>query len=85
MNRGWLSKTIMLVVAGIIIVAIIHYLTCQFWANPQAWDLYERTNGKLPDTEHMSCREVGPKTLAALTGVLATLLALHSEPPRRGE
>lgn len=81
MNKRWLPTSILVVVASIVCISTMHYLTCQFWANPAAWKLYERTGGKLPDTEHITCREVGPKTLATLTGVLATLLALHSEPP----
>jgi len=85
MNKRWLPTSILVVVGSIIAISTLHYGTCQFWANPAQLRMYERTGGKLPDTEHMSCREVGPKTLATLTGVLATLLALHSEPPGRGE
>lgn len=81
MNKHWLPTTILLTVASIVVLASTHYLVCQFWANPQSWRLYERTDGRLPDAEHISCKEVGPKTLATLTGVLATLLALHSDPP----
>ena len=81
MKSPWLVRCILITVMGVLGLATIHYLTCQFWANPQAWDLYEKSEGKLPDTEHMSCREVGPKTISLLTGMLATLLALHSEPP----
>jgi len=82
MKSPWLVRCILISVMGIIVLATTHYLTCQFWSNPQALDLYEKTDGRLPDTEHMSCREVGPKTIAALTSMLATLLALHSEPPQ---
>ena len=81
MNKSWLPRSILVVVVSIVGISALHYTTCQFWANPAQWKLYEKTEGRLPDTEHMSCREVGPKTLAALTSVLATLLALHSEPP----
>lgn len=85
MNRRWLPQSILAVVASIVGLSVLHYGVCQFWANPVQWRMYERTAGKLPDTEHMSCKDVGPKTLAILTSVLATLLALHSEPPGRGE
>ena len=81
MKSPLLVRCILITVMGVIGLAVTHYLTCQFWANPQAWALYEKSDGKLPDTEHMSCREVGPKTISLLTGMLATLLALHSEPP----
>jgi hypothetical protein len=81
MKSPWLAKSILVTVMGVITMSILHYGTCQFWANPKAWSLYERTNGKLPDAEHMACKEVGPKTIAAITSMLATLLALHSEPP----
>lgn len=81
MNRNWLHTAVMVVVGAIVFLSTVHYTTCQFWANPKAWDLYEKTQGKLPDTEHVTCREVGPKTLATLTSVLATLLALQSQPP----
>ena len=82
MKKPWLVQCILITVMGVIGLAMIHYGTCQFWSNPAQWKLYEKTDGKLPDTEHMSCREVGPKTIAALTSMLATLLALHSEPPQ---
>ena len=81
MKSPWLAKSILVTVMGVITMSIIHYGTCQFWANPKAWSLYERTNGRLPDAEHLACKEVGPKTIAAITSMLATLLALHSEPP----
>ena len=81
MKSPWLVRCILITVMGVIGLAVTHYLTCQFWANPQAWELYEKSEGKLPDSEHMSCREVGPKTIGLLTTMLATLLALHSEPP----
>ena len=81
MKSPWLAKAILATVMGVITMSIIHYGTCQFWANPKAWSLYERTNGRLPDAEHLACKEVGPKTIAAITSMLATLLALHSEPP----
>jgi hypothetical protein len=81
MKSPWLAKSILVTVMGVITMSILHYGTCQFWANPKAWSLYERTNGRLPDAEHMACKEVGPKTIAAITSMLATLLALHSEPP----
>ena len=81
MKSPWLAKAILVTVMGVITMSILHYGTCQFWANPKAWSLYERTNGRLPDAEHMACKEVGPKTIAAITSMLATLLALHSEPP----
>ena len=82
MKSPWLIRCIIITVVGVITLSTMHYLTCQFWANPAAWRLYEKTNGQLPDAEHRSCEEVGPKTLAALTSMLATLLALHSQPPR---
>jgi len=77
----WLAKAILVTVMGVITMSIVHYGTCQFWANPKQWALYERTDGRLPDTEHMACKEVGSKTIASITSMLATLLALHSEPP----
>ena len=67
---------------GVIGLSFTHYISCQFWANPAAFKLYVDTDCKLPDSEHISCREVGPKTLASLTAMLATLLALHSDPPQ---
>ena len=82
MKSPWLVRCILITVMGVIGLATVHYATCQFWANPQQWELYEKTDGRLPDTEHQSCREVGPKTISLLTSMLATLLALHSEPPQ---
>ena len=67
---------------GVVVLSFTHYISCQFLANPAAFKLYVDTDGRLPDSEHLSCREVGPKTLASLTAMLATLLALHSDPPQ---
>ena len=78
----WLVRAILITVMGVVGLSFTHYISCQFWANPAAFKLYVDTDGKLPDSEHVSCREVGPKTLASLTAVLATLLALHSDPPQ---
>ena len=78
----WLIWAILATVMGVIGLSTVHYLSCQFWANPAAFKLYAETDGRLPDSEHISCREVGPKTLASLTAMLATLLALHSDPPQ---
>jgi hypothetical protein len=78
----WLIWAILATVTGVIGLSLTHYISCQFWANPAAFKLYVDTDGRLPDSEHISCREVGPKTLASLTAMLATLLALHSDPPQ---
>ena len=78
----WLIWAILATVIGVVGLSLTHYISCQFWANPAAFKLYVDTNGRLPDSEHISCREVGPKTLASLTAMLATLLALHSDPPQ---
>ena len=78
----WLIWAILATVMGVIGLSTVHYLSCQFWANPAAFKLYVETDGRLPDSEHISCRAVGPKTLASLTAMLATLLALHSDPPQ---
>ena len=78
----WLIWAILVTVMGVIGLSFKHYISCQFWANPAAFKLYVDTDGKLPDSEHISCREVGPKALASLTAMLATLLALHSDPPQ---
>lgn len=82
MNRRWLGGAILAVVGSIVLLSFTHYITCKFWENPRMFRLYELSGGKLPDQEHQTCRDVGAKTLATLTGVLATLLALHSEPPQ---
>lgn len=81
MNKNWLPTSILVLVAGIVLLTTGHYAVCQFWANPKQWALYERTNGRLPDTEHTACKDVGARSMAAMTSVLATLLALHSQPP----
>ena len=78
----WLICAILATVMGVVGLSLMHYISCKFWANPAAFKLYVDTDGKLPDSEHISCREVGPKTLASLTAMLATLLALHSDPPQ---
>jgi hypothetical protein len=83
-NKRWLPISILLSVGSIVFLAMVHYGTCKFYENPKQFSLYERSGGKLPDQEHETCKGVGDKTLAVLTSVLATLLALHSEPPTDG-
>jgi hypothetical protein len=83
-NKRWLPISILLSVGSIVFLAMAHYGTCKFYENPKQFSLYERSGGKLPDQEHETCKGVGDKTLAVLTSVLATLLALHSEPPTDG-
>jgi hypothetical protein len=85
MNPKVISATVAGLVAAIVTLTLLHYGTCQFYANPKAWQLYQSTGGKLPDSEHTPCREVGTKTLGVLTSTLATMLALlvktdHGEP-----
>jgi len=80
MNNKWLSSCIYVTVISIAALSMGHYFTCQFYINPAAWELYVQSRGKLPDIEHQACVEVGTRTLAGLTSVLATLLALNSTP-----
>jgi len=84
-NKRWLPISILVSVGSIVFLAMFHYGTCKFYENPKQFALYERSGGKLPDQEHETCKAVGDKTLATLTGVLATLLALHSDPPGRDQ
>lgn len=82
MKHPWLITAILAITGSICVLTISHYFVCQVWINPQQLRLLERTGGKLPDPEHSSCKQPGPTALAALSSVLATLLALHSEPPQ---
>jgi hypothetical protein len=81
LNKRWLQTSILMTVLSIVGLTFLHFSTCKFYENPRQFALYERSNGKLPDQEHQTCKGVGDRTLAVLTSVLATLLALHSDPP----
>lgn len=81
-KHPWLITAILFITAGIVTLSLVHYGVCQLIVNPKQLALLERSGGKLPDDEHSSCRQPGPTALAALSSVLATLLALHSEPPQ---
>ena len=79
----WLIRAILITVMGVVGLSFAHYISCQFWANPAAFKLYIDTDGRLPDSEHIRCRVGGPQTLDSHTAMLATLLALQSEPPQQ--
>jgi hypothetical protein len=46
------------------------------------WQLYVQTEGKLPTKESDTCRSPAEQAQATLSGLLATLLALRSNPPK---
>ena len=76
----WLRTGVLTVIGSICLLAVIEYTSCAFYENPRAWKTYIQTNGKFPDTEHDTCKDIDEQTIAALTGVLATLLALGTSP-----
>lgn len=73
---NWLRTGVLTVIGSICLLALVEYTSCVFFENPRAWRTYIATQGKFPDKEHNTCKDVDEETIAALTGVLATLLAL---------
>lgn len=65
-----------MVVGAICLLAVTEYCACTFFANPLATRLYLEARGRLPQYERDNCRDIDSQTIAALTTVLTTLLAL---------
>lgn len=54
---------------------------CTFYIGPAMWKTYVQTNGKLPAAEPKVCENSDERAIQILTGLLATLLGLMSNPP----
>jgi hypothetical protein len=79
---AWLARTITWVVATSAALSVASWTSCTFWIGPQMWQLYVKTQGKLPAKEPDACRSPAEQAQATLSGLLATLLALRSNPPK---
>ena len=78
----WLTRTITCVVATSAALSVASWASCTFWMGPQMWKLYVQTEGRLPTKESDTCRSPAEQAQATLSGLLATLLALRSNPPK---
>lgn len=80
---NWLARTIICVVGTSAILAVISWASCTFYVGPQLFQLYVRTDGRLPTRTPDSCRAPSEHAQTTLSGLLATLLALRQSPPER--
>lgn len=80
------TRLIYFVVISIVLVSVLHYMTCMFKFRPMEWQFYinlinrigiEKVDKLNPATvTDKVCVNVDNQTLATLTGLLATVLAL---------
>lgn len=83
MSPRWLVASTVAVIATIATLSVGWWGACTFWIGPQIWRTYVQTDGRLPQQEPDACKDADARALQVLTGLLATLLALHSDPPGR--
>lgn len=82
-------KLVYFVVSSIVLVSVLHYLTCMFKFRPMEWQFYinlinrvgieKVDNLKTSTVTDPVCVNVDNETLATLTGLLATVLALKKD------
>ena len=80
---SWLARSIVAIVATSCVMAVATWASCSFYIGPKMWELYVQSKGALPKTEPRACAAPGEAAQATLSGLLATLLALRSNPPDR--
>ena len=81
------TRLIYFVVISIVLVSVLHYMTCMFKFRPMEWQFYinlinrigieKVDNLKTTTVTDPVCINVDNETLATLTGLLATVLALR--------
>jgi len=81
MTPRWLTSCVVGVVATTAVLSVAWWATCSFYVGPQLFQLYRQTNGKLPAVEPDACKDADARAVQVLTGLLATLMGLMSNPP----
>jgi hypothetical protein len=77
----WLTGSIVGVIAATTFLSVGWWGACTFYIGPKIWIEYVRSEGKRPTAEPKVCEDADARALQVLTGLLATLLGLMSNPP----
>jgi hypothetical protein len=77
----WLVGSVVGLVATTAALSVGWWATCSFYIGPKVWATYVQSNGKLPASEPEACKDADNRALQTLTGLLATMLGLMSNPP----
>ena len=77
----WLVLSVVGVVATTAALSVAWWATCSFYIGPKIWNVYVQTQGKLPAAEPDACKDADNRAIQVLTGLLATLMGLMSNPP----
>jgi hypothetical protein len=81
MTPRWLTGCVVGVVATTAALAVAWMGICSFYIGPRLFNLYEKSAGKLPAIEPDACKDADARAVQVLTGLLATLMGLMSNPP----
>lgn len=77
----WLQLAIVGVVTATVVQLMANWAACTFLYGPQLLQAHVASQGQL--SLGQSCDGAGDKTIAGLSALLATLLGLASQPPRK--
>ena len=81
MTPKWLVACTVAIIGTTATLSVAWWATCSFYIGPQIWQVYVKTDGKLPAVEPDACKDADNRAIQVLTGLLATLLGLMSNPP----
>jgi hypothetical protein len=81
----WLVASVVGIVATTAALSVSWLGICTWVIGPQLWQEYVKTEGMLPAQEPKVCDNADERAIQVLTGLLATLLALMSNPPSAGD
>ena len=81
MTPRWLTGCVVGVVATTAALSVAWLGICTWVVGPQLFQLYKQTNGELPAIEPDACKDADARAVQVLTGLLATLMGLMSNPP----
>lgn len=76
----WLWRSIVATSAALALLAAAQWASCRFYVLPQIWPWYAKYVGtpesKSIDPAPMGCNDADARAIAALSGVLTTLISL---------
>jgi len=81
----WLVASVVGIVTTTATLSVAWWGTCSFYIGPKIWATYVQTGGKLPAVEPDACKDADNRAIQVLTGLLATMLGLMSNPPSGGD
>ena len=81
MTPRWLVGCVVGIVVTTATLSVGWWATCVWVIGPQLWHEYVRSEGRRPEQEPQVCTNADERAIQVLTGLLATLLGLMSNPP----